>query len=155
MNFNSKQYNSYSQRVNNLKCILCVKNVIDLEILFVFFSRHDACLLPWATSISAIPVIWARGHYEELYAFVKTGMALPVHEAGFLQSFIENLNLKYFLYAVENNYVAPAQKLMHEKMPQVDTSITNLYATTQLILWGADPILRMNSALLTQLVAEV
>ncbi|XP_011498285.1 PREDICTED: UDP-glucuronosyltransferase 1-9-like [Ceratosolen solmsi marchali] len=124
---------------------------------FIIFPavRHDACLLPWAASISAIPVIWARGHYEELYAFIKTGMALPVHETGLLQSFIENLNLKYFLYSLEFNYVVPVQRLMYKKLPEIDTTIANLYSTTQLILWGADPILRMNSALLTQLVAEI
>lgn len=81
-------------------------------------------------------------------------MALPVHESGFMQSFIENLNLKYYLYSVESSYVSPMMSIISEKFPLSD-SLTNLYSNVQLILWGADPILRVNSALLTQLIAEV
>ena len=111
--------------------------------------------MPWTASIPSIPVIWARGQNEELYVFVKTGMALPVHETGLLQSFIENLNLKYFLYIIENNYIAPTQKMIYKSIPKAETTMVNLYSSVQLVLWGADPILRVNSALLTPLVAEV
>lgn len=87
--------------------------------------------------------------------FVRTGMALPIHDTGLVQSFIENLNLKYLLYTLESNYVAPVQKIIREEIPDADTTMTNLYSNVQLVLWGADPVLRMNSALLTPLVAEV
>lgn len=127
-----------------------------LFIIFCFVvSRHDACLLPWTASVSSIPVIYARGHNQELYVFVKTGMALPVHETGLLQSFIENLNLKFYMYSIDSNYVSTTQKMIQKKLPNADNSLVNLYSNVQLVLWGADPILRMNSALLTQLVAEV
>lgn len=117
--------------------------------------RHDACLLAWSKSISAIPVLWARGQDEELYVFHRTQMAIPVHRNGFIQNFIENLNLKYFLYTNENNYIAPTQRMLREKNFRFDLPLEELYLNVQLVLWGADPILRVNFALLTQLVAEV
>ncbi|XP_016839145.1 UDP-glucuronosyltransferase 1-5 [Nasonia vitripennis] len=133
------------------------KHVKSLQPTFIIFPgvRHDACLLPWTASVSSIPVIYARGHNQELYVFVKTGMALPVHETGLLQSFIENLNLKFYMYSIESNYVSATHKMIQKKLPNIDNSLANLYSNVQLVLWGADPILRMNSALLTQLVAEI
>lgn len=100
-------------------------------------------------------MVWARGHDEELYVFVKTGMALPVYQSGLLQGIVENVNLKIYLWSIDRNYVGPAQKMMKERMSQGDTSLTDLYSNVQLVLWGADPVLRMNSAPLTQLVPEV
>ncbi|XP_014208984.1 UDP-glucuronosyltransferase 1-8-like [Copidosoma floridanum] len=145
---------------------LCDSFISDINVMqyaqkmqptFVIFPgvRHDACLLPWTLSIHSIPVIWARGHYEEFYAFTKTGMALPVHELNFVQSFIESLNLRFFVYNIENKYVVPTQKMLLEKLSQATIPLSNLYSNVQLVLWGADPILRNNYSPLTQLVAEI
>ncbi|KAL7295191.1 hypothetical protein TKK_0011497 [Trichogramma kaykai] len=124
---------------------------------FVVFPgmRHDACLLPWIELIPSIPVVWARGFDEEIYAFVKTGMALPLHETGFVQSFIENLNLNYLLFTIQRNYITPAQKIIKSRLPQANIDLDSSYKNVQLVLWGADPVLRMNSAPLTQLVTEI
>ncbi|KAJ8678570.1 hypothetical protein QAD02_014357 [Eretmocerus hayati] len=132
------------------------KHVQSIQPTFIIFPavRHDACLLPWAASISSIPVIYTQGHNEELYVFIKTGMALPIHQSGFLLSIIESLNLKYFMYRLENDYISRTQQIISEKLP-LSESLDNLYSGVQLVLWGADPILRMNSAILTQLVTEI
>ncbi|XP_058788616.1 UDP-glucuronosyltransferase 1A8-like [Phymastichus coffea] len=133
------------------------KQIHRFEPTFVIFPgvRHDACLLPWASSINSIPVIWARGHDEELYVFIKTGMALPVHQSGLIQGIFENVNLKFNLWSIDRNYIGPTQQMMKEKMPQGDAPLNNLYSSVQLVLWGADPVLRMNSAPLTQLIPEI
>ena len=82
-------------------------------------------------------------------------MALPVHENTFIHNFVDNLNLKYLIYSLEKNYISLAQKFLREKSVGNNLPINELYSNVQLVLWGADPILRVNFALLTQLVAEV
>lgn len=82
-------------------------------------------------------------------------MALPVHDLNFIQSFIQKLNFRYYVYNLENRYVLPTQKMLIDKLPKVAEPMANLYSKVQLVLLGVDPILRNNYSPLTQLVTEV
>lgn len=136
-------YFTYMQRKNTL------------YIFFFGIFRHDGCLLPFVKYIESIPVIWVGNPDEELYAFECTGVALPLHNGGFLSRLSTSFSGKTISSAAKNNYVAPTLRLATKYLPDVNIDLENLYSNIRLVLWGADTVLRSNFASLTQLFVEV
>ena len=54
-----------------------------------------------------------------------------------------------------DEYAAHALRIAGKYLPDTGLNLDNLYADVRLILWGADAILRLDYAPLTQLIVEV
>lgn len=117
--------------------------------------RHDGCLLPWIKSIESIPIILTRNAYEEVYAFERTGVALPILKGAFWSRISTNLAWRSISANVENNYVTPAFDLVKKHLPNLQISKNNLYSDVRLVFWSTDNILRMDFASLTQMLVEI
>lgn len=105
--------------------------------------------------MNAIPVIWARGLTEEIYAFDQTKVALPINNGGFFSTLFSHVNTRILANSARNNYIKPALQLVSKHLSNVDTDMERLYSSVNLVLWGADPILRVPGAPLTQFFVEV
>lgn len=134
-----------------------LKKIRELQPTFTIFPilRHDGCLVPFVKYIESIPVIWVGNPDEELYAFECTGVALPVHNGGFLSRLSTSFSGKSIFSTAKNNYVVPTLRLATKYLPDVNVDLENLYSNIRLVLWGADTVLRSNFASLTQLLVEI
>ncbi|XP_046821607.1 UDP-glucuronosyltransferase 2B14-like [Vespa crabro] len=117
--------------------------------------RHDGCLLPWIKSIDSIPVILTRNAYEEVYAFERTGVALPILKGSFWRRIFMNFAWRSTSSNIQSNYVTPAFHIAKKYLTNLELSQDNLYSDVRLVLWGADSILRMDFASLTQMLVEI
>ncbi|KAI4496059.1 hypothetical protein M0802_008099 [Mischocyttarus mexicanus] len=90
--------------------------------------RHDGCLLPWIKSIGSIPVILTRNANEEVYAFERTGVALPILKGAFWSRISTYLAWRSKFADVENNYVTPVFHLVKKHLPNLQISPNNLYS---------------------------
>ncbi|KAK2583946.1 hypothetical protein KPH14_001205 [Odynerus spinipes] len=133
------------------------QKIQEIQPTFTLFPalRHDGCLLPWIKSIDSIPVVLTRNAYEEIYAFERTGVALPILQNSFWSRVSTNLAWRSISSKVESNYVKPAFKLAKEHLPNVPIEQDNLYSDVRLVLWGADTVLRKDFASLTEMLVEV
>lgn len=116
---------------------------------------HDGCLLPWIKSIDSIPVILTRNSYEEIYVFERSGVALPILKDGFWSRIFNNLAWRYISSNIESNFVTPAFRIAKKHLTDLEISQDDLYSDVRLVFWGADSILRMEFASLTQMLVEI
>lgn len=112
-------------------------------------------MLPWVKSIESIPVLLTRHSYEEIYTVERTGAALPILQGSFWTRILANLAWKSISSNIENYYVTQAFKLAKERLQNVHIEQEDLYSDVRLVFWGADTILRMDFASLTQMLVEV
>lgn len=133
------------------------RKIQEIQPTFTLFPalRHDGCLLPWVKSIESIPVLLTRNSYEEIYTVERTGAALPILQGSFWTRILANLAWKSISSNIENYYVTQAFKLAKERLQNVHIEQEDLYSDVRLVLWGADTILRMDFASLTQMLVEV
>lgn len=133
------------------------RKIQEIQPIFVIFPafRHDGCLLPWVKTIGSIPVIWTRNHEEEIYVFEYSGAAFPVQSAGFWTRLRMTITRRSIFSTARDEYAAHALQIAGKYLPDTGLNLDNLYADVRLILWGADAILRLDYAPLTQLIVEI
>lgn len=112
-------------------------------------------MLPWIKSFDSIPVILTRNTYEEIYVFDRTGVALPILKDGFWSRIFSNLAWRYISSNVESSFITPAFRMAKKHLTDLEISQDDLYSDVRLVFWGADSILRMEFASLTQMLVEV
>lgn len=100
-------------------------------------------------------MIWTRNHEEEIYVFEYSGAAFPVQSAGFWTRLRMTIARRSIFSKARDEYAAHALRIARKYLPDTGLNLDNLYADVRLILWGADAILRLDFAPLTQLIVEV
>lgn len=123
--------------------------------IFIYFFRHDGCLLPFVKHIVSIPVIWMKNPDEELYAFECTRVALPIHSGGFWSRLLTSFSGRTIFSTAKNDYLTPVLRLATKYLPNVNIDLEHLYSDVRLVLWGGDTVLRSDFASLTELLVEV